>query len=127
MSARNEFSGILQQWLQLTREEGAAIQSGLWPDVRRIQARKVVLREAFTAAARKCAREDVSGGRTQKPFRAEVGRIISLLTRNGEALAGQLRRVQARRKLLEQAKRNLRRIQRSYLRPRQPTAWHSYS
>ena len=33
MSARKELAGILEQWLQLTRSEGAAIQAALWPAV----------------------------------------------------------------------------------------------
>jgi hypothetical protein len=90
MSARTELAGILRQWLKLTREEGAAIASARWPVIKRIQARKTVLRESLATAARQCAREDAAGGHGQpdlKQFRAEAARIISLLTRNGEALA----------------------------------------
>jgi hypothetical protein len=130
MSARKELAGILEQWLQLTQAEGAAIQAALWPAVRRIQARKAALREPFTEAARKCAQEDAAAGPgnpAPRPFRAEVGRIISLLSRNGAALAAQLNRARARQESLNQAARNLRRIQHSYVRPQPPTAWHSYS
>jgi hypothetical protein len=127
MSAQHELAGILQQWLQLTREESAAIQSARWPALTRIQARKAALREALPAAARRSAQEDAAAGPARKSFRAEVGRITSLLTRNSETLAAQLRQVRARQELLDQAKRNLRKIQRSYLRPRHPAAWNSYS
>jgi len=129
MSARNELAGILRQWLKLTEEEGAAIQSAGWPAIKRIQARKAALREPLAVAMQKCARADATAGpaHSLKPFRAEAARIISLLTRNGEALGAQLRQARARQELLDQAKRNLRRIQRSYLPPQPPTAWHSYS
>jgi uncharacterized protein involved in exopolysaccharide biosynthesis len=130
MSARQELAGILQQWLQLTREEGAAIQTALWPAVSRIQARKAILRKSFTDAVQKCAAEDAAAGPgkpASKPFRAEVGRIISLLARNGAALAAQLNRARTRRETLDQTKRNMRRIQRSYARSHPSTAWHSYS
>jgi uncharacterized protein involved in exopolysaccharide biosynthesis len=130
MSAREELGGILEQWLQLTQEEGAAIQAAAWPAVRRIQARKAALRKSFTEAARKCAQEDAAaspGNPAPRPFRAEAGRIISLLTRNAAALAAQVSRARARQESLDQANRNLRRIQRSYVRLQPPTAWHSYS
>ncbi len=130
MSARRELAGILEQWLQLTRAEGAAIQAAVWPAVRRIQARKAALRKSLAEAAQTCAEEDAAadpGNPAPKPFRAEVGRIISLLTRNGAALTAQLSQARARQESLDQANRNLRRIQRSYVRPQPPTAWHSYS
>jgi hypothetical protein len=124
MNARNELAGILEQWLQLTGKESAAIQSAAWPALKRIQARKTALRQSFAAAAQKCAREDASAAQALTP---QAARIVSLLTRNGEALAAQLRKVRARQEVLNQAKRNLSRIKRSYLRPQHSTAWHSYS
>ena len=130
MSARKELAGILEQWLQLTRAEGAAIQASAWPAVRRIQARRAALRKSLAEAARACAEEDATaapGNPALKSFRAEAGRIMSMLARNGAALAAQSRRAQARQEALDQEKQNLRRIQRSYVRPHPPTAWHSYS
>ncbi len=130
MSARKEMAGILEQWLRLTREESAAIQAAAWPSIRRIQARKAALREAFTQAARKFSEEEAmagAGNPAPNPFRAEVGRLITLLTRNGAALAAQLGRARASREVLEQTSRNLQKIQRSYVRPPTPAAWHSYS
>ncbi|MGP8201486.1 MAG: hypothetical protein ACLQU4_18505 [Limisphaerales bacterium] len=129
MSARKELAGILEEWLQLTRSEGAAIQAAAWPALREIQARKAALRKSFIEAMRACAAEE-SGGAGKfapRPFRAEASRILSLLTRNGAALAAQLSRAKARRELLNQADRNLRKIQRSYVRLHPSTAWQSYS
>jgi hypothetical protein len=130
MSARKELAGILEQWLDLTRAEGGAIQTAAWPTVRQIQARKAALRKSLTEAMRTCAEEDAAAGPgnpAPKPYRAEVGRILSLLTRNGAALTAQMSRARARQESLDQVKRNLRRIQRSYARHKPPTAWHSYS
>jgi hypothetical protein len=130
MSAREEFAAILQQWLQLTREEGAAIQSADWPAVRLIQTRKASLRGSFTAAAHRCAGDDKSSAPVQpasKSFRAEAARILSLLTRNSAALAAQMHQVRTRQEALDQTKRILSKIQRSYFRPRQPRAWNYYS
>jgi len=130
MSARDEIAEILEQWLQLTRAEGAAIQSASWPAVDRIQARKAILQKSLAEAARKSTSEEAAGRPTTPalaPFRAKAAQINSLLTRNAEALAAQVRRARARQKLLDETKRNLSRIQRSYLRPHLPTAWHSYS
>jgi hypothetical protein len=130
MSARQEFAAILEQWLQLTRAEGAAIRAGLWTAVKQIQARRAALRRPFTEAARSCAREEAAAGRGQpasRPFRAEVGRIMALLVRNNAALAAQLDQARARQDVLNQANRNLRKIRHSYVRLHPPMAWHSYS
>ena len=67
MSARKELAGILEQWLQLTRVEGAAIQAALWPAVRRIQARKAALRKSLIEAARTCAEADAAAGPATRP------------------------------------------------------------
>ena len=120
MSASNEIAGILEQWLQLTRAEGAAIQSANWAAVKQIQARKASLQKSFKEAAG-------SVNPVSNLLRAKAGRIISLLARNSEVLAVQLRRARARQKTLDDVKRNLQRIQRSYVRPQPLTAWHSYS
>jgi len=126
MSSQTDPAELMQQWLQLTREESAAIQSALWPEVRRIQARKAALRESLTAAARQPGQKDGTVRHTLKPFSAEAGRISSLLTRSSETLAAELRRLQFRQESLDQARRNLRKIQRSYFQPQQPPARHFY-
>jgi hypothetical protein len=129
MSAQQELAGILERLLQLTQAEGAAIEKAGWPALRQIQASKADLRKSFSDAIRKCAREEPSrsGEPVSKSFRAEAARITSLLTRNSSALSAQLNRARARQVMLDQTKRNLLAIQRSYIRPKQPAAWHSYS
>ncbi len=120
MKASNEIAELLEQWLQLTRAESAAIQSAAWPAVSRIQGQKAALQKSLKEA-----------GTSSRPaldlLRAKAGRIVSLLTRNSEALAVQMRRAQDRQKVLDEVKRNLQRIQQSYARQHPPTAWHSYS
>ena len=121
---------ILEQWMQLTYAEGAAIRVAAWPSVMSIQDRKIALRQSFSLVARQCAEEEAAAGTAgtgEKPFRAEVGRLINLINRNGAALAAQLSAARGRQRLLEDANRNLDRIQRSYVRPSTPAAWHSYS
>ncbi len=124
MSARQNLAGILEQWLQLTKEESAAIQSSGWLEFQRIKARKAVLRPALAQALQQCAAD---GEAVAGSVRTQVGRIISLLTRNGAALSARRRRLQERQQALEQAARNLERIRRSYNRPPPRPAWHSYS
>jgi hypothetical protein len=120
MSARNEIAGILEQWLQLTRAEGAAIETAAWDKVRQIQAQKAVLQKALAKAGK-------PGGVALDEFRATAGRIVSSLERNAKALAVQVRRAQAQQKSLDETKQNLRRIRHSYARPQRHSAWHSYS
>jgi len=120
MSARDNLAGILEQWLRLTREESAAIQTRGWSALRQIQARKAALREPLASAVRQ---------RNSVPphLRAQVGRIISLLTRNARVLADQLRQARAGQETLDQARRNLQRIARCYARRPHAARWHSYS
>lgn len=116
---------LLEQWLEFTQAEGAAIQSAAWAKLRVIQARKADLKKSLAEAEARWVREN--SGAVQKPFRAEVSRLISLETRNAELLAAQLRRAQAQQESLNDAGRNLRKIQRSYVPRTLPTAWQSYS
>jgi hypothetical protein len=124
MSAAKDLTGILEQWLQLTKAESAAIQAAGWPALQQLQARKAALRQPLAEAVKRCAAEE---GAVPRDLRAKVGRIISLLTRNGAALAERLRRVRERQEALDQVERNLHRIRRSYAPPPRRTAWHSYS
>ena len=75
MSARKELARLLEQWLQLTRIVGEAIDVAAWPDVKRIQARKASLRQPLAEAARELAQEDAKrspGKPVCYPLRAEV-------------------------------------------------------
>lgn len=118
MSARQNIAALLAQWLQLTREESAAIQSAAWPALKKIQARKAALQPPLAEAVT---------GPIPADLRAQAGRIISLLTRNGLALAAQLRQARARQAAFDEVKRNLQRIRRSYTRAQPGGRWQSYS
>ena len=125
MSARQDMAVLLEQWLEFTQAEGIAIESAAWSQVREIQARKAALQKSLAEVERSWRREN--SGAVQKPFRAEVGRLISLETRNAELLSAQLRRAEAEQESLNDAALNLHKIQRSYVRQPLPTAWQSYS
>ena len=88
MSARKDIARLLEQWLQLTRDEATAIQSASWPALRDIQSRKAELQKSLSQAEKNWAAENPG---EPKPFRAEVGRLISLVARNAELLAAQMR------------------------------------
>jgi aryl-alcohol dehydrogenase-like predicted oxidoreductase len=123
MSAREELAGVLDKWLRLTRKEGAAIDSASWHDLRQIQAQKSLLKNSFAAAAQRCAAEGVA----LDPFRPAAARVLSLLTRNGEVLAAQMRQARLQEAALDENRRNLFRVQRSYVGRRSRAAWHCYS
>jgi hypothetical protein len=119
MNARQELAGLLEQWLQLTQAEGAAIQAADWTKVREVQATKARLQPAITETKNKFP--------GTIPFPAQVGRLLSLETRNSELLAAQVRRVSAEKTSIDQAQKNLRRIQRSYVPRARAAAWNCYS
>ena len=117
MSARQEIAKVLEQWLQLSKAEAGAIQSAAWASLKEIQAAKAGLQKQFARAKEKWEAEnpgEAFSGPDKHPFRAELGRLASLATRNGELLAAQLRRAEAKRESLKEAFRNLRKVQQSY-------------
>lgn len=120
MSASNPIAGILEEWLQLTRAEGAAIAAAAWDKLRQVQARKAAVQKALAQLERPNAK-------ALAEFRPHAARIISLLARNSKAVAAQKRRAQERQKSLDETKKNLRRIQQSYFQAKPRAAWHSYS
>jgi glycerol-3-phosphate dehydrogenase len=124
MSARQNLAGILEQWLKLTQAESAAIQSARWPVLKQIHARKTALRQSLAEAVGQCKAEYAT---VPRDLLAQVRRIISLLTRNGQALAARRRQAQVCQEALDQTKRNLLRIRRSYTQPPVTARWHSYS
>jgi hypothetical protein len=129
MSARQEIADLLEQWLQLTQAEAGAIQSETWPSLQEIQAAKMCLQKRLTQAREKWEAENpgrVLAAAGKHPFYAEMGRLVSLETRNGELLAAKLRRVHAERESLNEAARNLRNVHQSYV-LKQEGVWNCYS
>ncbi len=127
MSARQDISKLLDQWLQLTQAEGGAIQAASWTKVKKIQADKARVQKSLAEAQGEWARQNPGAPPAANPFRADLARLISMETRNAELLAAQIRRAEAERISLDHAYRNLRRIQKSYIRKPQPVAWQCYS
>jgi len=130
MSARSDLAKLLAQWLELTRAEGGAIQAAAWARVSEIQSHKAALQKSFDETREKWAGEysgRVPAAAKADPFRAELGRLLSLEERNRALLAAQLQRVQTEQGSLDQAYQNLRKIQRSYTRKPYPTAWQCFS
>ncbi|HUD49550.1 MAG TPA: hypothetical protein VMR33_22175 [Candidatus Baltobacteraceae bacterium] len=118
MGARQEIANLLEHWLQLSQAEAGAIRSASWPSLREIQAAKAGLQKHLSQARQKWESEnpgEVLAGPGKHPFYAELRKLLSLETRNGELLAAQLRRARARRESLNEALRNLRNLHQSYV------------
>lgn len=127
MSARQEMDKLLGQWRQLTRAEAGAIQSCAWPDVGAIQSAKQTLQKSLNSALTNWTIEN--GGRTlpaDDPLRLEVGRLISLESRNAELVAVQMRRAEQEMRRQSESLRNLRLLRSSYGQPR-GKGWESFS
>jgi hypothetical protein len=117
MTAQQEMAGLLEQWLQLTRAEAGAIQYATWPDLRNIQAAKASLQKLLTDAKERWNRENpgrASAPPDEHPLYTVVCRLLSMETRNAEALAAKLRQANARKESLDEAARNLRNVRQSY-------------
>lgn len=119
MSAREHASGLLQQWLEMTRAEAEAIQSAAWQKLEEIQSRKASLRQPLAEAFQQWKPGEI-------PFRAELGRLIALESRNAQVLTDRLQKTRAEQLALERASQNLRNVRRSYA-PPPATAWNTYS
>jgi hypothetical protein len=116
MSARKDMEECFRQWLALTLAEATAIESSAWSRVSEIQAGKAELQKTILVTQDRWAKEVPHGADSPgaNPFRVEIGRLISLESRNGELLAAQLRRARVRQETVDQAQRNLNKIRGSY-------------
>jgi hypothetical protein len=118
MSAHADIAALLEQWRLLSLSEGGAIRTAAWSRVAEIQAAKKMLRGQLAEAS--------STAPDQNLFRAQIARLISMEERNAEFLAAQMRRARAEQETIDQAGRNLRKIQRSYARKRM-SVWQCVS
>jgi hypothetical protein len=109
-------AAILKQWLEMTQAESQAIQSGEWAVLRRIQSAKVELRPPLGQAVEQWRAANPAEAATN-PFRAEVTELLALETQNGHLLAARKHRAREKKRLLEQALFNLRRVRSSYTKP----------
>jgi len=116
MDHRQHIAAVLKQWLEMTHAESHAIQSGNWAELRKIQASKAALRPPLGQAIEQWRAANPAEA-AANPFRAEVADLLSLEAQNGNVLAARKHRAQAKKRLLEQALFNLRRVRSSYTKP----------
>jgi copper homeostasis protein CutC len=116
MDHRQHIAALLKQWLEMTHDESYAIRAGDCPALRRIQAAKGELRVPLGRAVEEWRQENPVEAVAQ-PFRAEVTRLLALETQNGSVLAVRQQKAREKKKLLEQALFNLRRVRGSYASP----------
>ncbi len=129
MTARQEIADLLEHWLQLTHAEAAAIGSAKWQSLKQIQAAKACLQKRLTQARETWLAEYPSkavAAPGKHPFHAEMGRLLSLETRNAVLLTAKLQRARAQRESLNEAARNLRNVRRSYA-PKPSGVWNCCS
>ena len=129
MTAKKEIANHLEAWRQLTQAEAAAIQRGLWPVLRKVQAVKASLQKLLNEARAKWDTK-IAGGAlepsVQKPLRQAIAKLVSMEGRNAHLLTVKLRVAEARRKSLDEAARNLRKVQASYA-SKPDGKWRRYS
>ena len=125
MDPRQHIAAILKDWLERTHAEAQAIQAGDWPALRGIQAAKAELRLPLGQAVEQWRAQSPAEA-AANPFRSEVTQLLALETQNGNILAARKHRAQEKKRLLEQALFNLRRVRSTYARPER-AALISYS
>jgi hypothetical protein len=94
MNPTENASSLLQQWLEMTRAEAEAIQSSAWQRIAEIQSRKASLRQPLTEAFQHWNPGEL-------PFRADLGRLIALESRNAQALTDRLQKAREQHLALE--------------------------
>jgi hypothetical protein len=114
MDPRQRIASLLKEWLRMTHAESQAIQAGDWPLLRKIQAAKSELKLPLGQAVEQWRAQDPAQAAAD-PFRAEVTRLLALETQNGNVLAARQQKTREKKKLLEQALFNLRRVRGSYV------------
>jgi hypothetical protein len=113
MDPRQRIASLLKEWLRLTLAESQAIQAGDWPLLRSIQAAKSELKLPLGQTVEQWRAQDPAQA-AANPFRVEVTRLLALETQNGNVLAARQQKAREKKKLLEQALFNLRRVRGSY-------------
>jgi hypothetical protein len=116
MDQRQRIATILKQWLEMTHAESQAIRSSDWAALRNVQAGKSALRQPLSEAVEQWRAQDPAEAASD-PFRAEVAQLLALETQNGNFLAARKQRAHQKKRLLEQALFNLRRVRSTYVKP----------
>jgi hypothetical protein len=129
MNARDQIAHFLDQWLQLTQGESRAIQMADWTELKGLQAAKAALQRPLRATLDRWKNGNRIAGRPEESeafFRAAIEHLLALETGNAELLTARKQNALERKRRIEQAARNLRRIRDSYGR-KPATAWQVYS
>ena len=130
MSANEQLQSDYQEWRRLAEVEGEAIRNQNWPAVTDCQNAKQRLQPLIARHADEARQEWLRLGldcsAQEKNFRAIVAELIAIERGNSTLLHDVRQATQARFNQLEQARTNLRQLQRSYA-PVRPPAWTSFS
>jgi hypothetical protein len=121
MNPAQEFSALLDQWRQLSEEEGTAISSGAWTHVEHFQSAKTRLQPRITEVTQR-----IDASIHEKLFRPMLDELMQLERRNNSLLEQKRSAAQEQERSLDRTQRNLRQIHKSYT-PKVRTHWHSYS
>jgi hypothetical protein len=130
MSAEQSLLDAYSEWHRLAEAEGRAIRRRDWNFLQECQQalKKIqpLIIQLTVAARSEWKNSGADCAAREKIIRAAVWELIGLGRRNKMLLQAAREAAQAKREELEQAGRNLRRLQLSYVSAR-PAAWTSFS
>ncbi len=125
MNHRQHIAESLREYLGLTQAEHRAIRLGDWTALRTVQNSRTELRLRLGRHVAQWRAENPAEA-ASKPFANEISELIAMQTRNANMLIARRHRLQERKRHIEQARFNLRRVQSSYA-AQQKLAINSYS
>ncbi len=125
MNHRRHIAESLREYLGLTEAEHAAIRAGDWIALRDVQNSRTELRLLLGRHVEQWRAENPAEA-ASNPFATEISELMAMQTRNANMLIARRHRLQERKRHLEQARFNLRRVQSSYA-AQQKLAVNSYS
>lgn len=127
MNTRHRIADLLAEWLAHTKAETRAIRTGDWAAFRQSRETKATLQTRLGELVETWRKENPTEATAQpSPFAREVGELIALQTQNTNILLARRKKLEERRRHLEKARINLRRIHNTYA-PAKPVKLNSYS
>ena len=129
MAIDSQLWDVYQQWKHLTEEEGMAILTSNWSEVRRCQKAKQDLQPEIirlTDQAKKELTSTTARDTFEGRIREVVNELILLESRNNNTLQERMDQVQRERTELELTSQRLKQVHRSYA-PRSGPVWNQYS
>jgi hypothetical protein len=101
MSAKCDLRGLYQEWKEITENEGLAIRSSDWHEVRDRQSAKLLLQRRIISATAALKREVAEGlhdrEEVESEFRTIIDDLIKLEKRNSQWLMDQRRLAELQR------------------------------